>query len=65
LRRHEQRLLQLAEKLLGSKLDENSLLRVGTSGFRWKNDERLERNIGAYAAALGQYLGISVLTLLL
>jgi len=57
LRRHEQRFLQLAERLLGSKLDENSLLRVGTSGFRWKNDERLERNIGAYAAALGQYLG--------
>ncbi|MCW4026975.1 MAG: hypothetical protein NWE76_05790 [Candidatus Bathyarchaeota archaeon] len=57
LRRSEQPLLQLAEKLLGSRLDEKSLLRAGTSGFRWRNDERLERNIGAYAAALGQYLG--------
>jgi len=57
IRKLEPKLLQLAEKLTSIRLDENNLLRAGTSGFRGKCDERLARNIAAYSVALGECLG--------
>ena len=53
----EPRLLGLAERLAARGLDEASLLRAGTSGFRGRNNEELVRNIVAYSVALGELLG--------
>ena len=43
-------------KLTSTRLNEKHLLRAGTSGFRGRNNERLVRNIAAYAVAFGEYL---------
>jgi len=57
MREAEPRLQQLFEKLMRERIDEKSLIRVGTSGFRGRSDERLIRNIAAYSVALGDCLG--------
>ncbi|MEM2851448.1 MAG: hypothetical protein QXG97_04505 [Nitrososphaerota archaeon] len=53
----EPKLWRLFEKLMSKGINERILIRVGTSGFRGRNDERLTRNIAAYSLALGECLG--------
>ncbi len=45
MREAEPRLQQLFEKLMSGIVDEKSLIRVGTSGFRGRSGERLVRKI--------------------
>ena len=53
IKESEPKLRRLLEKLMGKRLDEKSLIRVGTSDFRGRNDDHLTRNIAAYSLALG------------